>query len=152
MQRLDATARRLVHPAARLAQQSRDTGLLAARLVRALAGHLDATRARLEGLRHRYGLRRREPLPHVTSLAATRERWQRAGMTRIEREIARVATLERSLSHLNPKAVLERGYALVTRADGALVHDAAQLAPGDDVRLGFARGSAAARVTRRDLE
>ncbi len=150
MQRLDAISRRLVHPAARLTQQRRDAGLLATRLARALTGQLAASRVRLDGLSHRFGLRVREPLPHGASLAAVRERWQRSGSAWIEREIVRVAALERSLGHLNPQAVLERGYALVTRTDGAIVHDAAQLAPGDDVTLGFARGSAAARVTRRD--
>jgi len=152
MQRVDAIARRLVHPAARIAQQGRDARLLAARLARALAGRLAGTRVRLAAVGHRFGLRIREPMPHEASLAAVLDRWQRTGMARIEREGVRVATLERSLAHLNPQAVLERGYALVTRFDGAIVHDAAQLAPGDDVTLGFARGSAAARVTRRDPE
>jgi len=107
---------------------------------------------RLAALDHRFGLRVREPLPHAASLAAIRDRWLRAGTTRIERAGIRLATLERGLHHLNPQAVLERGYALVTRVDGTIVHDAAQLAPGDDVTLGLARGRAAARITRRDLE
>jgi exodeoxyribonuclease VII large subunit len=152
MQRLDAAARRLVHPAARIAQQRLAAQLLAARLSRALASRLAATRLRLAALDHRFGLRLREPLPHAASLAAIRDRWLRAGTTRIERAGIRLATLERGLQHLNPQAVLERGYALVTMGDGTIVHDAAQLAPGDDVTLGLARGRAAARITRRDLD
>ncbi len=63
---------------------------------------------------------------------------------------ARLAALEQNLAHLNPRGVLERGYAIVTAADGAIVDDAAQLAVGDAVALAFARGSAEATITRRD--
>jgi exodeoxyribonuclease VII large subunit len=106
LQRIDNLARRLVHPAARLAQQRRDSAALAFRLDRAYRGQL-------------------------------------------ERGRAQIAALERSLAHLNPQAVLERGYAIVTTADGAIVHDAERLAIGEDVGLAFARGTAGARITRR---
>jgi exonuclease VII large subunit len=46
--------------------------------------------------------------------------------------------------------VLERGYAIVTNAEGSIVYDAATLDIGDDVALAFARGDAGARITRRD--
>ena len=51
--------------------------------------------------------------------------------------------------HLNPQAVLERGYAIVTTGDGAIVHDAALLTVGENVGLSFARGGADAKITRR---
>ena len=54
-----------------------------------------------------------------------------------------------SLAHLNPQAVLERGYAIVTTADGAIVDTSARLAVGDDIALEFARGTAGAKITRR---
>jgi exodeoxyribonuclease VII large subunit len=47
---------------------------------------------------------------------------------------------------LNPQAVQERGYAIVTAADGAIVNDSAQLSVGDDVTLAFARGGAQAKI------
>jgi len=74
---------------------------------------------------------------------------QRAAATRLERARARVAALAMSLAHLNPQAVLERGYAIVTTADGAIVDTSARLAVGDDVALEFARGTADAKITRR---
>lgn len=58
----------------------------------------------------------------------------------------RLAGVHQSLGHLNPGAVLERGYAIVAAADGRIVIDAAEVAPGDAVRLTFARGGAATRI------
>ena len=72
------------------------------------------------------------------------------GAARTERLGARVAALEQSLAHLNPQGVLERGYAIVTTAEGTIVDDASRLAVGDEVALAFARGSAGAKITRRD--
>ena len=148
MQRLDGLARRLVHPAARLAQQRRDVELLAGRLVRAfrhrLAGAATDTQALARGLARQL----HAPLPEAQRLASARDAWRRAGAVRVEQAAIRVAALERSLGHLNPQAVLERGYAIVARSDGAIVHEAAQVAPGDDVDLTFARGTAGATVTR----
>ena len=57
----------------------------------------------------------------------------------------------RGLAHLEPCArVLERGYAIVTNADGGIVYDAATLDIGNEVALAFARGDAGAKITRRD--
>jgi exodeoxyribonuclease VII large subunit len=59
------------------------------------------------------------------------------------------AVLERAagrLDALSPLACLGRGYALARRTDGAFVRDAAVLAPGEPLRLRFARGEATTRV------
>ena len=58
----------------------------------------------------------------------------------------KLIVLRASLSQLDPKAVLERGYAMAIGPDGRAVRDAAALSPGDALRLGFARGSAVATV------
>jgi exodeoxyribonuclease VII large subunit len=81
-------------------------------------------------------------------LAPVRDALVRAAATRLERSQARLAALAPSLVHLDPHAVLDRGYALVTTADGTLIHDAAQLAIGDGVTLALARGAAGATITR----
>jgi exodeoxyribonuclease VII large subunit len=51
------------------------------------------------------------------------------------------------LSLLNPSAVLDRGYAIVSSQRGEIVTDAAQLRVGDAVTLSLARGRAGASVT-----
>jgi exodeoxyribonuclease VII large subunit len=152
IQRTDGLARRLIHPAARLAQQRRDAVNLAARLARACRSELRASRQRIEGARGRALSLIRQPLPQRVRVAALDESLRRATAARIERARSRLAGLEQNLAHLNPRGVLARGYAIVTRRDGAIVDDAARLAPGERVALAFARGGAEATITRRDTD
>ena len=149
MQRVDGLGRRLVHPAARLAQQTRDAQALAARLVRAFRQQAGSRAQDLAGVGRRLALRVKEPLPQAARLVHAKDGWRRAGRLRQERIGARLDALARSLAHLSPQAVFERGYAMVTVPEGQIVQDSAQVAPGDDVVLTFARGHAAAKITRR---
>jgi exodeoxyribonuclease VII large subunit len=50
------------------------------------------------------------------------------------------------LEKLSPTAVLERGYAIVRDAEGAVVRDASQRAPGDMVEITVSRGALDAEV------
>ena len=47
---------------------------------------------------------------------------------------------------LSPAATLERGYAVVQRADGDVVRDPAEVTGGDRLRVRVARGELAAQV------
>jgi exodeoxyribonuclease VII large subunit len=69
------------------------------------------------------------------------QRRQAERQTRLQRAL-------QGLAHLDPHAVLQRGYALITDAQGALVVDAARLRSGDALALQLARGRVAARVER----
>ena len=148
MQRVDGASRRLVHPAARIERQARDAALAAGRLARALAHRLETASARVDGLAHRVARRLAQPLPQTALLAPAACGLARAARARRDGLEARVGLLARSLAHLNPQAVLDRGYAIVTDGDGAIVKDAATLAAGDDVDIAFARGKAGARITK----
>jgi exonuclease VII large subunit len=44
--------------------------------------------------------------------------------------------------------VLERGYSIVTGEGGVIVHDAGEVGVGETIGIQFARGEAAARITR----
>ena len=146
MQRVDGLARRLVHPAARLAQQRRDTAMLAQRLARAFTHELATATRTLGHLGRRLAWQLRQPSVQGRRLAGAQSVFVRAGQARLERANLRVSELELSLVHLNPQAVLQRGYAIVTKADGAIVHDTDQLAIGEAVAVALARGSASARI------
>jgi len=152
IQRTDGVARRLINPAARLARQRRDTANLAARLARACRSELSATRQRIEGARGRVLWLMRQSLPQRVRVATLGDGLRTAVANRTERARARLATLEQNLAHLNPREVLARGYAIVTKSDGSIVDDAARLAHGEAVALAFARGSAEATITRRDAD
>ncbi len=54
----------------------------------------------------------------------------------------RVATLEARLSNLNPQRVLERGFSVLQATSGELLVDPQRLAPGQDLRVTMALGSA----------
>jgi exodeoxyribonuclease VII large subunit len=75
-----------------------------------------------------------------------RERLARATRVAFERREARLRGVLAHLQHLDPRQVLERGYSIVTRANGSIVRAAEQLQPGDGVGLEFAQGSARAQV------
>lgn len=147
MQRLDSVSRRLVHPAVRLAQRQRDLERLAQRLTRCHAHRMTHLATRSAAARQHYTWQLKRPLPQCAPLSAARERFLRSSRFRLERIDARVAGLQQSLTHLDPTAVLERGYAIVAaERDGRIVTDAAELSANDIVQLTFARGGAAARI------
>jgi len=85
-----------------------------------------------------------------TSVAGALESWRRRGMESVGRRALRLEALAQNLAHLDPRAVLTRGYAIVARADGTIVRDSAEVEPEDVVQLTFARGTADAAITRRD--
>jgi len=61
---------------------------------------------------------------------------------------ARLNQAAATLEALSPVKILERGYALVFDASGALVKDAAQLSSGDEISARVAKGSFTAEVKK----
>ena len=59
-----------------------------------------------------------------------------------------LARLSLGLGHLDPAAVLERGYAIARTADGGVVRSSAGLRAGDRLELSFARGAASVDVVK----
>ena len=79
-------------------------------------------------------------------LAAAEEHLQQAAeliYAECERAVVNMALL---LTALNPLAVLSRGYAIVSAADGRPLQEAARLAAGDEVCVQLASGRFTARV------
>jgi len=126
-QRVDDLAYRLEQLArARLGEASRRLDLALVRLGR-------------RDLRQQLGMRRRELDSRLQALAsATRQTLMRR-RSRLEQAAGKLAAL-------SPVAILERGYSLIFNAQGALVKDASQLAPGDAIQARLARGELEARV------
>jgi exodeoxyribonuclease VII large subunit len=148
-QRVDQASLRLLHPGARIDEQSRSLLQLKRRLdlaqssrARGLAARTDAIGARLA---------RDAPQTGPLSLAVNRAMasLQQALRNAMRSREARAAHLAANLAHLDPAAVLKRGYSLVRDSSGRLVRSSAALATGDAVNIGFAQGWADAEVTRR---
>ncbi len=56
--------------------------------------------------------------------------------------------LNQNLQHLNPNAVLTRGYAFAENKQGQIINSAHQLSVGDDIKLTFGIGSADVTVNK----
>ncbi|NDU85766.1 MAG: exodeoxyribonuclease VII large subunit [Ferrovum sp.] len=117
--------------------------------------HLDQRRQRWEALYRRYweqqhhhlrllGQRLIHPGQQLEqrrqNLRALESRWQQSTQRWLERQRHRLEAHQRALAHLNPRGILQRGYALVLDAQGRIVEDADQLESGQQVRLTLARG------------
>jgi exodeoxyribonuclease VII large subunit len=75
------------------------------------------------------------------------ERLAHCGPERLRRLGERVRTQELLLQSYNPRGILQRGYAIVRAAGGAVVTDTARLGCGDAVEVVLAQGEFDARVT-----
>ena len=144
--RLDSLTRRLRHPAQHLATQRRHLDHLVNRLRLAQLALRERARQRVNRLGERLGAGR----PNPTALREPVQRLQtalaRAWAGHPDRN--RLVALTAHLGHLNPQAVLERGYSITLDARGRVVRDGGLLTEGDRLELAFARGHATARVTR----
>lgn len=119
------------------------------RIRSALDARLRHESDRLAGLRSRPALARPVTLldaheRHVVDLRRTA--W-RALDTRVTVGAAEVRHLAAQVAALSPAATLERGYAVVQRADGAVVRSPGDVTTGDRLRVRLARGEIAAEVS-----
>jgi exodeoxyribonuclease VII large subunit len=148
MQLLDHLSRRLVHPGRRLEAQGALVGQLSHRLVHAVARTIDRQRWAVRDLLARS--RRHLPPLDLLGLRTGQLEDRIAGASRrqLAERAARVDALARSLAHLDPQAVLERGYSIVRDDAGRIVRRSADVATGERVGITFAEGSASARVER----
>ncbi|MBU2518727.1 MAG: exodeoxyribonuclease VII large subunit [Proteobacteria bacterium] len=149
---IESLARALGDPRRRLADKRLRVDDLLSR-----AGHATESglhrRARLVGrLRERALTARPE---RRLALAAGRQRelarrLAQAGAAGITQRRSKVATLESRLRALSPLAVLGRGYALVSDAQGQVLRRAGDARPGQDIRVRLAQGGLRARVEEVD--
>jgi exodeoxyribonuclease VII large subunit len=141
-----------VHPRIAIEGLEQRIDDIEARMLRALKQERRDTAARLDRARAR--LAHAHPLRRITALRDAlnqlRRSLEQSVAMRIERLANRTALAERGLRTLSPLATLERGYAIVTRADdGALVTRSTDATEGRDVDIRLAEGGLSATVTRR---
>lgn len=119
------------------------------RLRRAVRHRLDVEGDRLTALRSRPALA--DPYRGITERAeqvrAGRERARRALSVRLDRAGDEVRHLAGAVRTLSPASTLQRGYAVVQRADGHVVRSPAEVSPGDRLRVRLAEGEIGAQVT-----
>ncbi len=124
------------HPGARLAQHVQRLDELELRLRRALDAHLRATGTELAARAVRAS----------TAMERLRSAWTRS----IGAAQSRVDLAARALQAVSPLATLQRGFAILARADdGTIVHRSAELAVGEQIEARLVDGVITACVTGR---
>ena len=127
----------------RIAETRRITDRDLARAFAALRAMVRERRVQLDRTAQRIGpapLLRRQAQSHDT-LAALQRRLDHAIALRLERQRGRITQADRLLSTLSHQSILERGFALVTDAEGKLVKRAAEVVPNAALSLRFAAGA-----------
>ena len=111
-------------------------------LARATSSILDDQRWDLNNLKNRLGLV--SPQPRLRSdrqrLDEFIHRMETAQAHYMEIERTRLNSLRQHLESLSPPAVLERGFAIVSRADGLWVHSTRQVKPGEPLNIRVSDG------------
>ncbi|GAA3350274.1 exodeoxyribonuclease VII large subunit [Amorphoplanes nipponensis] len=118
------------------------------RLDRAVGALLDRETHRLEAWRSRPVLARPEVLvdQRAGEVTALRDRATRSLDQRLRRADDELRHTLARLRALSPRATLERGYAIVQRADGHVVRAAGEVGTGDVLRVRLADGELRAEV------
>ncbi len=125
-----------------------DVRELASRLNTVFAARLDAEVSRFDQVHYR--LERLSPLRQIQNdrqrMDELSERMGRGIAAVIRLQRAHLTGLESRLESLNPLAVLQRGYAVVRAADGAVLTSVRQVQPNDEVVVRLVDGQFTAQV------
>lgn len=148
MQRTDLLARRLIHPGERLCRLRSETAHLAVRLGIGIRQQIDSIYNGLQRIQARHAHHRPDLRSARRDMHDRAMQLRMAASEKLTRSKSHLQNLADSLEHLNPQAVLRRGYSLVRKADGSIVQAATQLATGETLHLSFGQGEADAVVTR----
>jgi len=160
--RLEAVGHRLMraHPGVRLQQQMQRLDDLTQRLSGAELGArlqlhspqhaLGEWRARNRALELRLaGTMREHQARALGRIGTLQARLARAAGQCLAHGSQRLALAQRALDAVSPLATVTRGFAIVKRADGTVLTDAAAVAVGEEIVASLTRGAITARVTGR---
>jgi exodeoxyribonuclease VII large subunit len=104
--------------------------------------------SKLQGLRQR--LRRlgldRQVQQEMLRLGWKKKQLLQVTLGRSQQAQQRLELLREKLASLDPKAVLQRGYAVVRREDGAIARSATELAVGEDLLIQLGQGEVTVKV------
>jgi exodeoxyribonuclease VII large subunit len=146
-QRLDHLASRLQHPGERIALRRERLTNLRARLANATGRVQDMRLQRVA----RVGDRLTASAPDIarlrTRLRAVGGRLPRAGVASMTARTASLDRLAASLLHLDPSAVLDRGYAIVRDTQGRVLRSRSSVVAGDAIDIALADGGIDAVVS-----
>jgi exodeoxyribonuclease VII large subunit len=116
-----------------VAEEQQRVHVLRLRARRTIEGRLDTELHRLDGLRSRPAIA--DPVGQLTrwsaDVEAVRERARRATLACVGESRTDIARLAARVTAMSPQATLDRGYAVLQRADGSAVRDPTDVAAGE---------------------
>lgn len=145
-QRVDAAGLRLRHPGERIAFQRHGLAALGSRLARAAGQAAERADWRVDAMGSRLARVRPDMAWYHERLMQLDSRLRAGAGHATAAAGERVSRCEAALRHLDPAAVLDRGYAIVRNDTEAIVREAEALLPGGSITIEFARGIATATV------
>ncbi|MES2159732.1 MAG: exodeoxyribonuclease VII large subunit [Pseudomonadota bacterium] len=141
-QNLDNYTRRLLSPGAQIRQQRLKLLALSTAMTHANRAPLSQARFQLDRLSGRLGARKPDVTAARSKLSDFQHRVTMSVSTQLAQRRDALAALSSQLELLNPQRTLERGYAIVTDEQGAIVRAPAQLKPRSTLTVRLAEGSA----------
>ncbi|RFP12429.1 exodeoxyribonuclease VII large subunit [Duganella sp. BJB488] len=141
-QTLDNYTRRLLNPSAQIRQQRLKLLALSTAMTHANRAPLSQARFQLDRLSGRLGARKPDVTAARSRLSDFLHRVTMSVSTQLAQRRDALAALSSQLELLNPQRTLERGYAIVTDEQGAIVRAPAQLKPRSTLNVRLAEGSA----------
>ncbi|GGY84805.1 exodeoxyribonuclease VII large subunit [Pseudoduganella plicata] len=145
-QTLDYHARRLLSPTARIRQQRLQLLALSTAMMHATRAPLSASRHALDKVAGRLAARRPDTRAVRARLAALQHRCAINIDTQLAHRREALNALAAQLEMLNPQRTLERGYAIVTDAKGAILRSPREIQPRSALKVRLAEGSAVVEV------
>ena len=147
---LEHLRRRLKHPGAQLREQSQRLDDLEQRLLRAQRNLLQRRQAELALLHSR--LHAHSPVPRLRQMRQDSERLgerlELAMRQRLQQAGQRLAHLAQLMDSLSPLATLERGYSIISDANGRIVSDVSGVVQGDQLEARLASGTLGLTVSK----
>lgn len=148
MQRLDSLARQLRHPGESVRQQHIHLRQLQARMMISHDRRVENLQWRIASFSQRLDAASPDIAGLQRRLAELGRRLRFAPALQFQHAQQKMQQMQAALTHLNPHAVLTRGFSIVRAQDGSIVTDAQVLQVGAEVDVTFAHGSIDASVNR----
>lgn len=145
-QTLDNYSHRLLSPAAQIRQQRLKLQALASTLTHANRAPVAQARYQMQRLADRLAARKPDVTAQRTRLDHLQHRATLTLATQLGQRREALAAWSSQLALLNPQRTLERGYAIVSDAQGSIVRDPAQLQADSSIKVRVAGGSAQVNV------
>lgn len=141
-QTLDNLQRRLLSPTARIAQQRMQLQSLSTAMMHATRNPLQQARFTVDRLAGRLAARKPDATKARAAMEALQHRAGASMRTQLVQRRDALNALSAQLELLNPQRTLERGYAIVSDAKGAVLRSPDQLKPRETVTVRLAEGTA----------